>query len=86
MDHRYAVVVPAGNISLCDFTTIVDHNDCVGISERLQIDAREFARSAQVFDDAETVAKIVRDEQCIAVRTDRESSRIDRRAIAVVTR
>ncbi len=80
------MIVPAGYVNFDDRSSLMNRGDRVRIRMRWQIDAREFARSAQVFDDAETVAKIVRDEQCIAVRTDRESSRIDRRAIAVVTR
>ncbi len=51
-----------------------------------QIDANEFASATQIFNDAETVAEIVSDEECVAVRTDRNPTRINWRAIAVVSR
>ena len=56
------------------------------ITRAPQIDANEPARTAQILDDAKTVAKIVGDEERVAIRTDRDTARINRRAIAVVTR
>ena len=51
-----------------------------------QIDAHQFALAAQIFDDPKTIPEIVGDEQRVAVRSYRDSRRIDRRAIAVVSR
>ena len=86
VDNRDRVVVPARYKSLDDFAALMDHGHRIWIDMRLKIDAREFASAAHVFDDAETVAKIVRDEERVAVRADRDPAGIDRRTIAVVTR
>jgi hypothetical protein len=80
------MVVPAGHVSLDYTAALVDHDDRVWIDVRLQIYASEFARAAEIVNDAETIAKVVGNEERVAVGTDCETTWIDRRAIAVVTR
>src|SRR5215216_2635076 len=70
----------------------MDHRHCIRINKVFttaiiaQIDADQFAGTAQIFDDSETVAEIVGHEKRVAVRTDRDACGVDWRAIAVVTR
>src|ERR1043165_1355761 len=80
------MIVPTGHVSLDYIATLMDHDDRVRIDMRIEIDAREFAFASQIFNDAEAVTKIVGNEECVSVGTDRESARIDWRAIAVVKR
>src|ERR1041384_1070562 len=86
------VFVPASDISF-GVPILIRHNrdtiridPPVTIGIQTQIHANEFSTSAQILNDAKTVAKIVGDEERVAVWTDRDSGRIHRRAIAVVSR
>src|SRR6185369_904998 len=92
LNYRDGAVVPARHVSLKSRTLLrhdrhrVRVNKLLAITFAPQIDAREFAPAAYVFNHAEAVTEIVCDEKRVAVRSDRNPSRINRRAIAVVAR
>src|SRR5690349_5430230 len=88
LDHCDGAVAPTRHVSLCSLRQIRDgiRIDEVFVTCSPEIDANETALTAQILDDAEAVAKIVGDEECVSIRTDRNATRINRSAIAVVAR
>src|SRR5262249_12802000 len=92
VNHRQRGVIPARDVHFGRFAVARGQNrDAVWIYGLQwivtpQIHANEFARPAQVANNAQAIAEVVGDKERLAVRAERQARRVNGREISVVSR